>query len=134
MTTRPRRIIGDTFSPKESALLDILCGGTDAESEVARAQRATAARGGYELDECECFLISVGNVNKPPTIEHAGGPFAMAEVADGDQSLGLLELWVVDGLLHSVSYMPFGDGHSALPSPDDYTITLIQEPLPGSLI
>jgi hypothetical protein len=49
----------------------------------------------------------------------------MAEVADGAETLGLLELWVVDGRLHSVNYMPFGDEHVALPAPEEYTITLI---------
>lgn len=44
---------------------------------------------------------------------------------DAAETLGLLELWVTDGRLHSVNDMPFGDGHIALPVPDDHTITLI---------
>lgn len=50
----------------------------------------------------------------------------MAEVSNGETTLGLLELWVVDERLHSVNYMPFGDDHVELPSPEDYTITLIE--------
>lgn len=55
-----------------------------------------------------------------------GGPFSLAEVSNGETTLGLLELWVVDERLHSVNYMPFGDDHVELPSPEDYTITLIE--------
>lgn len=57
---------------------------------------------------------------------HDGGPFSFAEVSNGETTLGLLELWVVNERLHSVNYMPFGDDHVELPSPEDYTITLIE--------
>lgn len=125
MSALNNRRIGEAFSPLENVLLDILCSGAAIESLNARAQRATATWGGYEHDGCECFLISVAPADGAPTIEHDGGPFTLAEVADGAETLGLLELWVVDGRLHSVNYMPFGDGHVALPAPDEYTITLI---------
>lgn len=124
MSAENYRSIGEAFSPLENALLDILCSGEDAASSIARAQRATATWGGYEHDGCECFLIAVAPTDGSAAIEHDGGPFALAEVSDGAETLGLLELWVVDGRLHSVNYMPFGDDHIALPSPDDYTITL----------
>lgn len=125
MSAQNYRRIGEAFSLLENALLDILCGGADTGSSNARAQRATATWGGYENDRCECFLISVAPADGAPAIQHDGGPFAMAEVTDGTETLGLLELWVVDGRLHSVNYMPFGDEHVALPSPDEYRITLI---------
>ncbi len=122
MSAENYRSIGEAFSPLENALLDILCSGEDAASSIARAQRATATWVGYGHDGCECFLIAVAPTST--AIEHDGGPFALAEVSDGAETLGLLELWVVDGRLHSVNYMPFGDDHIALPPPDDYTITL----------
>ena len=125
MSAQNYRRIGEAFSLLENALLDILCSGADTGSSNTRAQRATATWGGYEHDGCECFLISVAPADGVPPIEHDGGPIAMAEVADGAETLGLLELWVVDGRLHSVNYMPFGDEHVALPSPDEYRITLI---------
>lgn len=84
MTNLPRRFLGNIFSPKENALLDILCSGTDAKSSLARAQRATATWGGYEFDECECFLITVPSTAECPAIEHAGGLFSSAEVADDE--------------------------------------------------
>lgn len=124
MNDENRRLAGEAFRPLEAALLDILCSGTDTASSIARAQRTTATWGGYEHNDCECFLIAAPADAGLP-IEHDDGPFAMAEVADGAETLGLLELWVVDGRLHSVNYMPFGDEHVALPAPDDYTITLI---------
>ncbi|MGP7960446.1 hypothetical protein ACTVCO_06500 [Sanguibacter sp. A247] len=125
MSTETHRSIGEALSPLENTLLDILCSGEDAASSIARAQRATATWGGYEHEGCECFLVAVAPAEGSAAIEHDGGPFALAEVSDGAEALGLLELWVVDGRLHSVNYMPFGNDHSALPAPDDYAITLI---------
>lgn len=116
--TRSERVIGEALSPLESRLLDLLCGGDDPASAAARAQRATVTWGGYQHDDCQCFLLCTDPSGELPPIEHEGGPFALAEVSDGTDALGLLELWVVDGLLHSVDYAPFGDGHDAMPSPD----------------
>lgn len=128
MSTQSDRRVGDPFSTVENELLDILCAGEDPASSIARAQRATATWGGHEHDGCECFLISVAPADGSPTIDHHGGPFASAEVSDGAEALGLLELWVVDGRLHSVDYLPFGEDHVALPAPDRYTITRIESP------
>lgn len=125
MNDQHHRLVGESFSPLEGELLDLLCSGEDAASSIARAQRATARWGGYEHAGCECFLISTTSGDGTPPIDHDGGPFAMAEVADGTSALGFLELWVVDGYLHSVNFMPFGDDHVGLPTPDSCTITLI---------
>lgn len=125
MNSDNNRRIGEALTPLENALLDILCSGVDSGSSIARMQRAIATWGGYEHDGCDCFLISIASTNEIPSIEHEGGPFAVAEVSDGMETLGLLELWVVDGLLHSVNYMPFGDEHVTLPVPDEYMIMLI---------
>ena len=124
MTFTNNRIVGEALTPLESRLLEILCSG--AASSIARAHLATARWGGYEHEGCECFLVSTTPPHDSPIIDHDSGPFAMAEVADETQTLGLLELWVVDGRLHSVNYSPFGDVHSALPTPEDHTIALIQ--------
>lgn len=126
MTIQHDRLVGGAFSPAEGELLDLLCSGNDSQSVLAREQRATATWGGYEHDGCECFLISVTTREGSPVIEHDGGPFSMAEVSDGTETLGLLELWVVGGLLHSVNYMPFGEDHVALPTAANYEITLIE--------
>ncbi len=127
MTRNTARFVGESFSPLENALLDILCSGAGAAASTARAQLSQATWGGYEFDECDCFLISVTPTPGSRAIMHDGGPFSFAEVSDGTHGLGFLELWVVDGRLHSVNYMPFGDDHVALPSPDDHTITLIDD-------
>lgn len=125
MTIQYDRLVGGAFSPAEGELLDLLCSGKDSQSSLAREQRVTATWGGYEHEGCGCFLISVTTREGNPLIVHDGGPFSMAEVSDGMETLGMLELWVVDGLLHSVNYMPFGDDHVALPTAEDYKITLI---------
>ena len=39
---------------------------------------------------------------------HDGGPIAFVEVVDGDESLGVLELWVEGGRLHSLDYSTAG--------------------------
>lgn len=126
MTHDHDRLVGDDLTPHENAILDLLCSGDDAPSASVRAQRATATWGGHEHEDCECFLILVDADGPHPCIAHDGGPFSMAEVSDGVETLGLLELWVVDGHLHSVNYMPFGGDHVALPSPDDFRITVIE--------
>lgn len=125
MAEQRQRLKGEAFSSTERALLSILCSGTNPDSEIARTQLAAASWGGCEHADCECFLISVARADGMPIIEHDGGPLSLAEVARDEITLGLLELWVVDGLLHSVNYMPFGEEHVELPSPNDYTITLI---------
>lgn len=125
MNEQHDRHVGEALSAQEGELLDLLCSGEDPESAIARTQRAAATWGGYEHEGCECFLILCSSKGGVPPIDHDGGPFSMAEVSDGKETFGLLELWVVDGRLHSINYMPFGDAHVALPTPADYTITLI---------
>jgi len=39
----------------------------------------------------------------------------------------MLELWVLDGLLHSVTYMPFGEDYVELPTAE-FELTLIEYP------
>jgi len=126
MTPKNTRVAGGSFTPLENRLLAILCSGTGTASSIARSQLTEATWGGYEHDDCACFLISVTPAANAQGIMHDGGPFSFAEVSDGETTLGLLELWVVDERLHSVNYMPFGDDHVELPSPENYTITLIE--------
>lgn len=126
MTPKNTRVAGESFTPLENTLLAILCSGTDTASSIARSQLTEATWGGYEHDSCDCFLISVTPAANAQGIMHDGGPFSVAEVSNGETTHGLLELWVVDERLHSVNYMPFGDDHVELPSPEDYTITLIE--------
>ena len=111
-----RRVPGDPLSPHERALLDILCSGTWPGTSEARQQLTHARWGGLEFDECECFLIDVPEeLDLPKIPKRSGGPFATVEVLDGETALGHLNLWAVDGLLHSVDYMTFDAPDEQLP-------------------
>lgn len=125
MTRRSDRLIGDEFLPAERRLLDLLCAGTDPACACARTQLESASWGGYGFDDCECFMIRIGSDSSAPRIRHGGGPLVSADVEDDDGSIGMLELWVVDGLLHSVDFMPWGDDHTDMPGPDQYRITVV---------
>ena len=124
MATREHRTVGDDLSPAEREILALLCSGEDAQSARAREQLQAARWAGYAHEDCECFLITVAEQNGRPVIGHDGGPFSMLEVSAGHEALGLMELWVVGGYLHSVDYTPFGDDHDHLPTPDEYSFTL----------
>lgn len=108
------RAVGSAFSAKEKALLDLLCSGDHPYRELARDQLRVASWGGYQLDECDCFLISVPRLPKTARIRHGGGPFSVADVSRAGEDLGQLDLWVVDGYLHSVDYMTYDD-HELMP-------------------
>lgn len=111
------RVPGDPLNPRERALLDILCSGTWRGTSEARQQLAHARWGGLEFDDCECFLIDVPEELDLPRIpKRSGGPFATVEVLDGETALGHLNLWAVDGLLHSVDYMTFDAPDEKLPA------------------
>jgi len=105
-TRRP----GAPLTPLESALLERICAGSWRGSEEARAQLVHARWGGKDHDGDACFLIDVpAGADVPRIPSHAGGPIATLAVADGDEHLGLLELWVDDGQLHSLDYSTFSD-------------------------
>lgn len=117
MKNDPRRMPGDPLSPHERALLEILCSGKWPGTTEAREQAAHARWGGREFDECECFLVDIpGHLNLPRIPKRSGGPFATVDVHDGDVALGHLNLWAVDGLLHSVDYMTFDVPDERLPA------------------
>lgn len=118
------RAVGSAFSPKEQTLLDLLCCGTQHHRDLAREQLRAASWGGYEFDECDCFLISVPPLPEASRISHDGGPFSVLEVSRAGEGLGHLELWVVDGYLHSVDYMTFGD-HEKLPALEEVSLELL---------
>jgi len=128
MAHRSDRAVGDDFLPAERQLLELLCSGPAATSERARAHLASAAWGGYAFDDCQCFLIRADIDGDAPLIRHGGGPLAEADVEDESGSVGMLELWVVDGLLHSVDFIPWGDDHAELPDPERHRITLLDSP------
>ena len=58
------RAVGSAFSAKEKTVLDLLCSGDHPYREQAREQLRVASWGGYQLDECDCFLISVPKLPK----------------------------------------------------------------------
>lgn len=117
------RSVGDALTPQERGLLDLLCSGEGPAATAARHQLRTAVWGGYEHQGCECFrLLNVGD-DGAPHIPHEGGPFSVVEVSSGDQTQGFLELWVVDGVLHSVTYIPLEDDHHALPTSESFDLT-----------
>lgn len=123
MSSRRDRV-GDAFRPAELELLTLLCSGDDASSARARDQLSAASWGGYEHDDCDCFLVRVDPRSDPALIEHDGGPLSTVEVSASGETLGFVELWAVDGYLHSVTYMPFGDDHDRLPTAAECAVPL----------
>ena len=112
-----RRAPGDPLSLHERALLELLCSGTWHGTVEARQQLAHARWGGLQFDDCECFLVEVPeHLDLPRIPKRSGGPFATVEVPDEETALGHLNLWVVDGLLHSVDYMTFDAPDEKLPA------------------
>jgi hypothetical protein len=107
---------GSPLTAHELALLERICAATWPGAQEARAQLAHARWGGKDHDGDACFLIDVSAARHLPRIPpHDGGPVAVLDVVDGDEALGLLELWVDDGRLHSLGYSPFGEMSDALP-------------------
>lgn len=105
-----------SFLPNELALLERLCSGDWVGCQQAREQVGAARWAGFGYDGCECFLIEVADADNQPVIPgNVGGPFSSVEVFNGDECVGHLNLWVVDGLLHSVDFMPFDLPDTALP-------------------
>jgi hypothetical protein len=120
-----QRKAGDPFTSNERDLLELLCGGDDPQGVVAREQLRSARWEGYEFEDCDCFRVSVAELPQSSRIRHEGGPFSVLEVSHRGECLGLMELWVVDGYLHSVNYMPFADNHDTLPGPADFDLKLL---------
>lgn len=125
MPARQDRTVGERLSASERDLLTQLCSGDDTRSATARDQLRVTRWGGYAYDDCECILLTVDRHVACPVIDHDGGPFAMVEVSSAGECHGLVELWVVDGYLHSVDYMPFGLDHAGLPTHDEYDLELV---------
>lgn len=101
---------GASLTPHESALLERICAGNWRGAEEARAQLVHARWGGKAHDGDACFLIEVpARADVPRIPSHPGGPITTLDVVDGDTSLGMLELWVEDGRLHSMDYSTFSD-------------------------
>lgn len=123
MVTRRERQIGEAFTPTEQTLLELLCTGEGPRFVHAREQLAFASWGGYEYQECECFAIRLDPRHRPSPIEHDGGPFSSLDVVREGEGLGTVDLWVVDGVLHSVDYMPFVDDHTEFPDPALCSVT-----------
>ncbi|QEP07733.1 hypothetical protein [Glutamicibacter sp. ZJUTW] len=125
MDHRPPRTPGEELRPAELELLALLCSGKDAESALARQQLEFARWGCYEFEDCECFLISFISKRDCRSIRHGDGPFSTVDVGKGGEYLGQLTLWVVDGYLHSVDYMPFEDDPGHLPTSENYTLEFV---------
>jgi hypothetical protein len=111
------RHAGARLTPLESALLERICAGTWRGAEEARAQLVHARWGGKDHEGDACFRIDIPAEADVPTIPpHGGGPIVTLAVADGDTHLGLLELWVNDGRIHSLEYPTYSDtSDEALP-------------------
>jgi hypothetical protein len=107
---RTTRRHGTPLTPHEFALLERVCAGSWRGAEEARAQLVHARWGGKDHDGDACFLIDVpARADMPRIPSHEGGPIATLDVVDEDEPLGILELWVDDGRLHSLDYSTFGD-------------------------
>lgn len=136
MSIKQDRVPGTALTSLEKDLLVRLCSGDWKGSREAAQQAQVAQWGGREFTECECFLISVprdatvsdgtlsgGSVlgldvpggSLPLVPKHSGGPFSSIEVFDGGECIGHLNLWVEDGLLHSLDFMTFGEPDEVLP-------------------
>lgn len=126
---RTERVPGGPLTSHEKALLERLCAGEWKGSVEAREQLVHARWGGYSVGDCECFLVDVPqDIGLPLVPKFSGGPFALASVECKDGESGLLELWVVNGLLHSVDYMPLdGNDGEMLPALEH----LVGEPFKG---
>jgi hypothetical protein len=114
---RATRPLGAPLTPHEAALLERICAGTWRGAEEARAQLVHARWGGKDHDGDACFCIDVpAEADVPRIPPHGGGPIAVLDVVSGDETLGLLQLWVDDGRLYSLDYSTFDDtGAEALP-------------------
>ncbi|MFJ2619791.1 hypothetical protein [Glutamicibacter sp. NPDC087344] len=111
-----RRMIGSRLTPNEILLLERLSSGDWAGSRQAPQQAAYDSWGGLQFEDCEDFLIDIPehlNLDKIPSLP--GGPFSILEVFEEKLFLGHLELWVLDGVLHSVDYITFGAPDRILP-------------------
>ncbi|GEM_PF-2030023 len=131
MSIKQDRVPGTALTSLEKDLLVRLCSGDWKGSREAAQQVHVAQWGGREFTECECFLISVprdatvadgtapdgtvADATVPLVPKHSGGPFSSIEVFDGDECIGHLNLWVEDGLLHSLDFMTFGEPDEVLP-------------------
>jgi len=111
---------GAPLTAHERALLERLCAGAWPGAPQARAQLPAARWGGKDHDGDACFLVDVApGAGLPDIPPHGGGPIATLDVVDGSEALGLLELWVRDGRLHSVDYSTFAEtAATALPEMD----------------
>ncbi|HCJ55812.1 hypothetical protein ACTXM3_17795 [Glutamicibacter arilaitensis] len=122
MDSRPVRDKGDEFRADELEVLALLCSGSDDESAKARQQLKYARWGGYQFDDCDCFCISFPSKRDCESIRHSGGPFSTVAVSKDGTVLGHLDLWLLDGYLRSVDYMPIEDDPGHLPTTRDYTL------------
>lgn len=111
------RHAGALLTPHESALLERICAGTWNGSEEARAQLVHARWGGKDHEGDACFLIDIpAEADVPRIPPHEGGPIATLAVVEGDTHLGLFELWVNAGRIHSLEYPTYSDtSDEALP-------------------
>ncbi|HRO31440.1 MULTISPECIES: hypothetical protein [Micrococcaceae] len=125
MKARRQRMAGDPFTSLERVLLELLCGGDDPHRVPVREQLRSARWGGYEFEDCDCFRLSVAELPPSTRIHHEGGPFSVLEVRRRGECLGLVELWVIDGYLHSVNYMSLADDHDTLPGPAEFDLQLV---------
>lgn len=125
MRPQTNRSKGEELSQAERDILSLLCSGTDSESAKAREQLAFSHWDGFQFDECECFLIAVTKAPGRKRISHGGGPFSSVTVFQNEKALGHLDLWVIDGYLYSLDYMPFEDDPGYMPLTNEYTFDFI---------
>lgn len=125
MHPQTNRSKGEELSQAERDILALLCSGSDAESAKARVQLAFSRWGGLQFDKCECFFIAVTKGSERKRIRHGGGPFSSVTVFRNEKALGHLDLWVVDGYLYSLDYMPFEDDPGYMPLTSEYTFDFI---------
>lgn len=123
-----QRQVGDELSTTEYQLLTTLCAGQDPRFVQAQAQLERAYWAGNQIADCACPLIGVTGKTSLTPIKFGGGPFATLEAIREGEGVGLVHLWVVDGFLHSVDYIPHDNDeiHDVLPDPGTYTFESIE--------
>ena len=102
------------FTPQERALLERLCEGIGDDAEIARAQLKVAQHGGLSHGgDDNCFEIEVPA--EVPLIAQPDGSLFSLVVYEGDEPIGLADIWISKGRLSFFEHGWFTDDVGPLP-------------------
>lgn len=101
----------------QRAVLELLCAGDWPGAAAARSQLAVAKYAGRSHPgDDNCFDIKV--LGEVPLIEGPGGPVYGMIAYDGEEPVGMLDLWVENGRLSSLEHSWFTESPGPLPAPE----------------